>query len=462
MSVRQPPLEGERRTAVPGGDEARPAALVPAAGSGGDSADAALLAAPEVVAQSLADYVVAWWRRVRGGESGMLPVLAGMIAIVVIFQAQNSLFLSAGNLVNLLIQAAVFVLLGVGEVFVLLLGEIDLSVGFAAGIGGGLMAALVAPPFNAPWWAAILAALVGNMVMGLVLGTLVTRLRLPSFIVTLAALIGFEGLMIWMFDILSVAVGGVITVSNRYILDLVSGTLSPAASWIVMVALVVAFGALTFYRDARRRSSGLVAPPWGVSALKVGLAAVAGVVLVLICNTNRGIHSATLHTTVEGVPWAIPIIFAVMLGASFLLARTRFGRYVYAIGGNAEAARRAGVDLVLIRTVAFGLTGLLAGMAGIIYTSWLGSIATDIDGGDYVLYAVAAAVIGGTSLFGGRGKPLHALLGGVVIAAIANGLALLGASAAATYMVTALVLLAAITVDSIARRGQGAGARAKV
>ena len=188
-----------------------------------------------------------------------------------------------------------------------------------------------------------------------------------------------------------------------------------------------------------------------------------GVLLVLVCNTNRGIHSTTLHTVVEGVPWAIPIIFGVLLMASFESARrTRFGRYVYSIGGNAEAAWRAGINLVWIRTIAFALSGLMAGIAGIIYTSWLGSIATDIDGGTYVLYAVAAAVIGGASLYGGRGKPLHALLGALVIAAIANGLALIGASASATFMVTALVLIVAITVDSVARRGQGASPCAKV
>lgn len=424
--------------------------------------DIALLASPELLADTLSDYVGAWWRRVRGGESGMLPVLGALVVIVVIFQVQNSLFLSAGNIVNLLIQAAVIVLFGIGEVFVLLLGEIDLSVGYVAGVGGGLMAALVSPPFNLPWWLAIMAALAGTTIIGFLMGTLITRLGLPSFIVTLAGLIGWEGVMLWMFDNLNVAVGGVISVSNKYILDLVSGDLSPLAGWFVMAGLVVAFGALTMSRDARRRRNGLVAPPLGLTVVKLLSATVGGSLLVLVCNTNRGINSATLHTVVRGVPFAIPIIFGVLMGTTFLLGRTRFGRYVYAIGGNAEAARRAGVNLARIRTLSFCMAGLMAGIAGIIYTSWLGSIATNIDGGTYVLYAVAAAVIGGTSLFGGRGKPLHAMLGGLVIGAIANGLALIGLGAAPTYMVTALVLIAAITVDSVARRGQGAGIRGKV
>ena len=423
--------------------------------------DVALLAAPEIIADSLGDYFSAWWRRVRGGESGILPVVAGLVAIILIFQVQSSLFLSAGNIINLLVQAAVIVLFGIGEVFVLLLGEIDLSVGYVAGIGGGLMAALIVGPFNLPWWVAILATLAATTAIGIIQGLLITKLRLPSFIVTLAGLIGWEGVMIWMFDHLNVAVGGVISVSNNDILDLVSGTLSPVVGWVVMAALVVVFASMTLFRDTRRRATGLVAPPLGLSLMKIVLAAVAGALLVAVCNTNRGIHSSVIHTVVRGVPFVIPIILGILLASGFLLSRTKFGRYVYAIGGNAEAARRAGINLTLVRTACFALAGLLAGIAGVIYTSWLGSIATDIEGGTYVLYAVAAAVIGGTSLFGGRGKPLHALLGGLVIAAIANGLALLGASASATYMVTALVLLIAITVDSVARRGQAASARGK-
>jgi D-xylose transport system permease protein len=457
MATEQPPRGGVEEGVVP------PAATPSTMSESGETLDdVALLAAPEAVANTLGDYLFAWWRRVRGGESGVLPVLGALVAIIVIFQVQSSLFLSDGNLVNLFIQAAVIVLLGIGEGFVLLLGEIDLSVGFSAGIGGGLMAFLVAPPYNAPWWLAILAAVAGTTIIGLILGTLITRLHLPSFIVSLAFLIGLEGVMIWMFDTVPVAVGGVISVSNKYVLDLTSGNLSPLAGWVLMAALVVSFGSLTIFRDSRRRKAGLVAPPLGLTAVKVLLAAIAGVVLVLVCNTNRGLHSVAIHSVVEGVPWAIPIIFGVLLAASFVLGRTRYGRYVYAIGGNAEAARRAGVNLALIRTVAFGISGLMAGIAGVIYTSWLSSIATDIDGGTYVLYAVAAAVIGGTSLFGGRGKPLHALLGGLVIAAIANGLALIGANAATTYMVTALVLIIAIVVDSVARRGQGASSRGRV
>jgi D-xylose transport system permease protein len=203
-------------------------------------------------------------------------------------------------------------------------------------------------------------------------------------------------------------------------------------------------------RDRQRRAAGLVTPPISVTALKIGVMAVAGVVVVLIGNADRG----TALQALRGVPWVTLIVLGVLGIWTFLLGRTRFGRYIYAIGGNAEAARRAGVSLNRIRTLAFVLTGLTGAIAGIILASRLGSISTDVDGGQLVLFAVAAAVIGGTHLFGGHGKMLNALIGGLVVAAIANGLALLGTSAAATYIVTSLVLLAAVSVDALSRRGK--------
>jgi D-xylose transport system permease protein len=222
-----------------------------------------------------------------------------------------------------------------------------------------------------------------------------------------------------------------------------------AAGWVVGGLLILAYAAVTWRRDRHRRASGLVAPPVGLTVLKITAVAVAGVALVLICNANRG-----LLVPIRGVPWVVLIVLGVLGAWSVLLGRTRFGRYVYAIGGNAEAARRAGVNLARIRTTAFILCSLTAGIAGVVYASRLRSVSTNLDGGTLVLYAVAAAVIGGTSLFGGRGRPLHAVLGGIVIAAIANGMGLLGMAAATQLMVTALVLLAAVTIDAVARRGR--------
>ena len=407
----------------------------------------AATAAPEVIANSLGEYARIQLRRIRSGESGALPVVIGLVAIVIYFQARNSLFLSPGNLVNLLIQGAPYIILGMAEVFVLLLGEIDLAVGFTGAVAAVITAWTV---FSVPWWIAIILGLGTGAALGLLFGLLITRLGLPSFVVTLAGLLGLQGLMIVLVARSGHGPGGSIPINNKIIGDLTEGNLSPAAGWIVMVVIVVLAAAVLLMRDRQRRSAGLVTPPISVTALKIGTMAVAGVVVVLIGNADRG----TALQALRGVPWVTLIVLGVLGIWTFLLGRTRFGRYIYAIGGNAEAARRAGVSLNRIRTLAFVLTGLTGAIAGIILASRLGSISTDVDGGQLVLFAVAAAVIGGTHLFGGHGKMLNALIGGLVVAAIANGLALLGTSAAATYIVTSLVLLAAVSVDALSRRGK--------
>jgi D-xylose transport system permease protein len=374
-------------------------------------------------------------------------VTIGLVGIVLYFQLRNSLFLSAGNLVNLVIQGAPIILFGMAEVFVLLLGEIDLSVGYNAAVGA---VATAWAAFSLPWWVAILIGLAATSFAGLVMGTLVTRLRLPSFVVTLAGFLGLEGLLLELIAKSGHGSGGTIPISNSTLDGITSGNLSPTAGWIVMALIVAAFAIMMVLRDRRRRTSGLAAPPVSVTAIKIAVAAVAGIAVVLIGNTNRGVG----FTPVRGVPIVVLIVLVILALWTALLSRTRFGRYVYAIGGNAEAARRAGVNLAAIRTTAFVLTGLTAGAGGIIYASRLGSISTNVDGGQYVLWAVASAVIGGTHLFGGVGKMMHALLGGMVVAAIYNGLALLGAGASTTDIVTAIVLVVAVAVDSLARRAR--------
>ena len=393
--------------------------------------------------ESFGDYVRHTWSRVLAGQSGVLPVVLGVVLIAILFQSQNAKFLSNGNIVNLLVQGAVFMLIGMGEVFILILGEIDLSLGFVAGIGATVATILVEPGIDWPWWAAVIVALAATGVLGAFQGLLITKVRLPSFVVTLAGLLGFQGLMIQILG-----TGGTIPIQNDVINNFANGTISPGLGWGLTALVLVIFAALTVMRDGRRRRSGLVAPPMGLTVLKIGLAALSGVVLVVISNMNRGVPAFPLN----GMPWVIPIVFAVLAGWSFVLGRLRFGRYLYAIGGNAEAARRAGINLGRIRMAAFTLAAMTAGLGGIIYASRLQSISTSFDGGTVVLYVVATAVIGGTSLFGGRGHPLHAVLGGVVIAAIVNGMALLGLPAAVQLMATALVLLAAITVDVVVRR----------
>jgi D-xylose transport system permease protein len=404
----------------------------------------------------------AWW---APGESGAISVITGLIVIGVIFQSLNGHFLSPVNLTDLLIQGAVFMLLGMSEVFALLLGDIDLSIGFVSVIGGVITAELLIGPRDWPWWAAVIAGLLVTTAIGAVQGTLIARLQLPSFVVTLAGLLACNGLVIWILGS-----GGTLPISDNVINDLANGCLTPTASWLLMVAIVAAFAVVTIRRDADRRSAsagtsagasasagdrGAAGPPVSRTAAKVGAAAAAGLAIVVVCNTNRGVLSP-----VRGVPWVVLIVLGVLFAWSFLLNRTRFGRDVHAIGSNAEAARRAGVSLTRIRTVSFALAGLTAGVGGIIYASELRSVSSGTDGATLVLYAVAAAVIGGTSLFGGRGKPLDGVLGGLVIAAIYNGIYLLGMSAAAQDLIFALVLLAAVSADVLARRGRAGPAGA--
>jgi D-xylose transport system permease protein len=398
--------------------------------------------AAESKVETLRDYMRVVYVRILSGDSGVLPVVAGLLLISILFQYLNSNFLTSGNLVNLLIQGAVYMLLAMGEVFPLLLGEIDLSIGFVSGIGGIVTAELVKQQYGWPWWAAIIVALLVCAAIGLLQGTIITRLGLPSFVVTLAGLLGWQGVMLLMLG-----QGGSLPINDNVINDLASGNLTPTASWLVMIALVAVVGVRMWLRESRRRATGLAAPPASLTLLKIGATALAGVGLVLICNTNRG-----RLVPIRGVPWVVLIVLGVLAAWTFLLGRTKFGRYVYAIGGNAEAARRAGINLARIRTLGFMLASLTGGIAGIIYASRLRSVSTALDGGTLVLYAVAAAVIGGTSLFGGRGKAIHAVLGGIVIAAIDNGMGLQGYSAAAKYVVTALVLLTAVTIDSVTRR----------
>ena len=245
-----------------------------------------------------------------------------------------------------------------------------------------------------------------------------------------------------------------VPVDDETINNIASGQLSPTASWIVMLVVVGAYGVWSWFRDERRRSSGLVAPPRSLTLIKTALTLAAGIVVVLICNTDRGVL-----IPIRGVPWVLLVVLAVLLAWTVVLARTRFGRFVYAIGGSPEAARRAGVNLARVRTAAFMLGSFTAGIAGIVYASRLRSVSTSYDGGTLVLYAGAAAVIGGTSLFGGRGKPLHAVLGGLVIAAIDNGMGLQGYSAPSKFIVTAIVLVLAVTIDALARRGRAAVTR---
>src|SRR5207302_2152636 len=318
------------------------------------AAEAATLEVPpELVAQSLGEWWRAWLTRIRSGDSGVLPVILALVIITIVFQAisPHNVFLSAGNLVNLFQQSAVFIVLAMGELFVILLGEIDLSIGYAGGVGAAVTVQLVQPATTKwPWWAAVLAGLLVCVVIGALQGTLVTRLRLSSLIVTLAGLLIWQGTML---IVLGLAFSGYPSLagldSNRQVLyNLMNGTLDPTISWIGAGIVVIAIAALLWFGDSRRRRSGLTAPPVSLTVIKIAMIAIVGISVVAICNINRAANG-----TLAGVPWVIPIVLAVFGAWMVLLQRTKFGRYVYAIGGNPEAARRAGINLAAVRTLCF-------------------------------------------------------------------------------------------------------------
>jgi D-xylose transport system permease protein len=406
-------------------------------------------ASPDLLVNSLGEYARLWLRRVRSGDSGALPVIIGLIALVIYFQVSQSSFLSASNIANLMGQAGWIITIAMAQTFILLLGEIDLSVGFNAAIGGTITLWAVSITHPWPTFLAILVGLLVCAAIAAIEGLLIVWLKIPSFVVTLAGLLGLNGVLIWLFDASkSVSVGGTISDHNNFINDLVGGNLSASAGWIVLIAAVVLAAIFMIARDRRRVANGLVAPPLGVTLLKLGVMAVIGAALVFVLNINRAAFG-----TLEGVPWVVIVVLVLLLATNVLLMRTKFGRYIYAVGGNAEAARRAGINLNRIRVLAFTLAGLFAGITGILYSSYLGSMSENFPGGQYVLYSVAGGVIGGVSLFGGRGRMLGAVLGGFVVAVIYNGVDLLGLGAAGQYIWTALVLLAAVTLDALARRG---------
>jgi len=413
---------------------------------------------PELHAQSLGQYLRAWWLRVRSGDSGVLPVVLGMVVVAVIFEiiTPEHAFLRPSNLVYIFGLSTVYMVLAMAETVVLLLGEIDLSVGAVALFGGVIAFKLVQQPGPAwPWWAAMLAALACCGLIGAFTGTLTARLKIPSFVVSLGMFLLFSGILIVVLG----GANGTVSVSSsalnqRIIYDLVQGLITPLAAWIALAVIVGVVGTALWLRAAARRRQGLVAPPASVTVIRIVLVALVGVAVVVICTINRG----SALVTVQGVPWVIPIVLVVLGALTLLLQRTRFGRYIYAIGGNPEAARRAGVSLAAIRTWAFALCSATAALGGILLGSFFfGQYSTNTaDPGQLVLYAVAAAVIGGVSLFGGRGKAIHGVLGGLLIGAIAYGVSLLSLGQLATplqYIVPGCVLIVAVLVDVLSRRG---------
>jgi D-xylose transport system permease protein len=392
--------------------------------------------------------VAAAWRayleRVKAGDVGSLPVIVGMLVIVSYFTAQSSVFFTAVNFNNLITQMAGTTLIAIGVVFVLLLGEIDLSIGYVSGMAGVAVAYFQVPGTNhdLPGIVAILIALGVGVVIGLAQGSFVALVGVPSFVVTLAGLFVWQGVIIrWIGD------QGVIGIQDHLVNDTANYFLSKEAGWVLAAVIVGGFALVSALGIVSRRRAGLPVGSLALVAIRVGFVALAAFVVVGICNRDRG------------VPFAGVLIVAFLVFWTFIATRTTFGRHVYAVGGNAEAARRAGINVPFIRIVVFMISGGMAAMGGIVFAARLSSVDLNAGGGTILLEAIAAAVIGGTSLFGGRGRVVGALLGALVIATIANGLSLIGSPDATKLITTGIILLAAVTLDTVSRRRLQASGR---
>jgi len=443
--------------------------------------------------EALAEYVA----KVRGGDFGSLPALLGLLVLVIFFSSQSDTFLTLGNISNLLAQGAGIVIIAMGLVFVLLLGEIDLSAGTASGVAASVMALhlvqngnmltafgdtvfyivlvflalaavlsallriwpgvllpvvglvilLLGVPPNA--WIEMLLALCIGTAIGSLTGYLVAKVGIPSFVVTLALFLAWGGVVLQF-----IGQGGTLPIRNNEVLfKVANGNLGTTASWILFLVAAGGYAGVVLNRHFSRLRRGLVAQPTPLVLIKVGLVVVFGVVATLLLTQNRAVNPTV---TILGVPYVVPIVLALLTLGTFVLDRTQYGRHIYAVGGNAEAARRAGINVPKIRMSVFVICSSVAALGAIVYSSKVGSVAPSSGAGNTLLFAVGAAVIGGTSLFGGKGRLRDAVIGGAVIAIIENGLGLLKQEAAVVSIVTGLVLLLAASVDALSRRRSAA------
>jgi len=381
--------------------------------------------------------------RLRAGASdlGALPVALGLALIWSYFELQDPHFLTARNLSNLVLQISISGTIAIGLVFVLLLGEIDLSVGSVAGASAAVLGVLVVDQ-DWPWWAGIAAMLAFGTMIGAFQGAWFALLRVPSFVVTLA------GLLMWLGVQLHVlGDAGTLNVFDAHITAIASTFLPREWGWGLAILAALSFGGGRFAEDARRRRASMTAR--SVPVLLAETTTIAALLLGAVAVLNSA----------YGVPTAGVILFALAMFFSWLARRTTFGRHVYAVGGQAEAARRAGIGVARIRISVFALAGFLAAAGGLISTARLQAASTQTGGGTLLLESIAAAVIGGTSLFGGRGSVWAAPLGALVIGSVSNGLDLVGQPADVKYIVEGAILLLAVTIDASSRRRLSAAGR---
>lgn len=388
------------------------------------------------------DQVRGYILKLRSGDMGALPAISGFVALSILFAVLSPFFLTERNFANLLTQAATLVMLAMALVFVLLLGEIDLSAGVTAGVAMSIFVVLSNPGGIAMNWVlALTISLLTGVAIGLFIGFFVARVGIPSFVVTLGLFLGFQGL-----QLIIIGDGGLYRVQQPEILAIQNSNLPVWAGW-VMIALMLLISFGTAMMDRRRRNrAGVPNRTIILLWIRLGVIALIGGAIVATLNQNRG----TGFLAVSGVPIVVPITLVVLWAGTFMLDRTKFGRYLYAIGGNAEAARRAGIKVIGVKWIAFVICSTLAVVSGVFSASKVGSVDAAF-GRDIVLSGVAAAVVGGVSLFGGRGRLVHAAIGALVIAVITNGLGLLNLPSGVNYLVTGGVLILAATIDAMSR-----------
>ena len=387
------------------------------------------------------------WDAFKSGDVGSLPVIVGIIVITIFFTSRTSIFFSAVNFQNLIGQMAGVTVIGVGVVFVLLIGEIDLSIGFVSGVAGVVLAEMQLPgsSHQYPGLVAIALALLTGAVIGLAQGSIIAFIGVPSFVVTLAGLLVSQGVILQVLG-----TQGVIGIQDKQINDVSNYVLSPNQGWTIAVIFAVGLAGASFGSYFSRRRAGLPTGNVLLTAVRVVFYGGLAFAAVAVCNNAK---------PRAGVPLVgLIVVFIVVLGG-YIASRTTFGRHVYAVGGNAEAARRSGINVSLIRILVFMISGAMAAMGGVILASRLNSIDLTAGGSTLLLDSISAAVIGGVSLFGGRGRVIGALFGGLIIGMIGNGLDLLGYSDAVKFITTGAILLAAVTLDTVARRRQVSAGR---
>ncbi|MFD6280287.1 sugar ABC transporter permease [Streptomyces sp. NPDC060209] len=422
-------------------DKTSTAVINPEAAKGADTVvDPRLL----VREQGFAGYLTEFKRKMRGGDLGSIPVIIGLIIICVVFQSLNSEFLSAKNVSDIAVTMVATGMMAVGIIFVLLLGEIDLSVGSVSGVAGAVVAVLsITHGMNE--WLAVLVAIVSGAVIGAIHGFFFARIGAPAFAVTLAGLLFWLGLMLQLLGdtgTINLDSDGVVgSLTTYYFSDV-------AAAYGLAAVAVIGYFVPAFLDTRRREAAGVPSRP------------LVDIVVRTVILAVFAFGAAFMFNQYRGLPLALVLFLVVLVGTDFLLRRTSYGRKIFALGGSVEASRRAGINVTAIRISVFAIAGTFAAVGGLFWASKIAAANQGSGGGDLLMNVIAAAVIGGTSLFGGRGRTWNALLGVMVIVSIQYGLALEGIATPINYMITGAVLLITVVIDSITRKTQKTAGRA--